>query len=712
MIDLRLSTRPRASRVAPVALVVATGATILTVASQRVLPNELHVALVLTACIAYVTMLTAQSRWSGLTIRLVALAVAAQTAVAVLVPPTATQDLWWYAIYGRILAVYHSSPYTHVAADFPHDPLVKLVGHTWKHTPSVYGPAFTGLSAVAATVFGAAQLPTRFFYQGLAAVAVVIACRIVWRRTRSAGAVAFLALNPVVALYLINGGRNDILVGLAMLGAVVLAADGRESAAGVVGGLGALVKLTGLVGVVALLVSVGMRRGRGAAVRLGSAAAAVVALGYVLAGPAALLTPMGTAGSLFSRSSAWKLPAAVGIGLPPTRVALGLVGLTVLVVLFRTRHEPASTTVPAALTTLTVGAAYTLPGYAAWSLPTAALDHTSRVSRIVAAQAVALVAAYEVFRHPFAGPVGHALMAVALLGGPFVLAGLLVALLRTKGGAGGPDRPSEIALDPRREDPMVALRELSPIATLIVVPTYNERENIEVLLREVRAAAPSADVLVVDDASPDHTADLAESLAGELGGITVLRRAGPTGLGSAYRAGFTWGLDRGYDVLVEMDADLSHDPKAVPALLDALGRGADLAVGSRYVPGGGTVNWSLSRRVISRVGGGYARRMLRVPVHDVTSGFRAYRASLLREIELGSVHAHGYGFQIEMTHRANQLGADISEVPIVFKDREAGVSKMSFAIVAEALTLVTRWGVQSRLHHSSAIGVPAAVHPA
>jgi len=192
----------------------------------------------------------------------------------------------------------------------------------------------------------------------------------------------------------------------------------------------------------------------------------------------------------------------------------------------------------------------------------------------------------------------------------------------------------------------------------------------------------------------------------------VLRRADATGLGSAYRAGFTWGLDRGYDVLVEMDADLSHDPKVVPTLLAALRQGADLAVGSRYVPGGGTVNWSMSRRAISRAGGGYARRMLRVPVRDVTSGFRAYRASLLRKIELDSVHAHGYGFQIEMTHRAHQLGADITEVPIVFKDREAGASKMSFGIVAEALTLVTLWGVQARLHHSGAVGVPAAVHPA
>ncbi len=554
-------------------------------------------------------------------------------------------------------------------------------------------------------------MPTRLFYQGLAAVAVAIACRVVWRRTRSAGAVAFLAVNPVVALYLVNGGRNDILVGLAMLGAVVLAADGRESAAGVVGALGALVKLTGLVGVVALLVSVGMRRGRAAAIRLGVGAGSVVALGYLLAGPSAVLTPMNTAGSLYSRSSVWKLLGMAGVALPSTRVAVGLVGLAVLVVLFRTRREPAETTVPAALTTLTVGATYTLPGYAAWSLPTAALDHTSHVSRIVAAQAVVLVAVYEISRHPFAGPVGHALRAGTLIAGPLVLAGLLVALVRTKGGAGGPRPPSETVLDPRREHPMLASRERSPFATLVVVPTYNERENIEVLLRAVRAAVPAADVLVVDDASPDHTADLAESLAGELGGISVLRRADATGLGSAYRAGFTWGLDRGYDVLVEMDADLSHDPKVVPTLLAALRQGADLAVGSRYVPGGGTVNWSMSRRAISRAGGGYARRMLRVPVRDVTSGFRAYRASLLRKIELDSVHAHGYGFQIEMTHRAHQLGADITEVPIVFKDREAGVSKMSFGIVAEALTLVTLWGVQARLHHSGAAGVPA-VHPA
>ncbi len=486
MIDLRLLSRPWTRRVAPFALAVATGATIVVVGSQRTLPNEIHVTLVLGACLAYVAMLAAHRRWSGLTIRLVALAVFAQTAVAVLVPPTATQDLWWYAIYGRILGVYHASPYTHVGADFPHNPLLHLVGHTWRHTPSVYGPAFTGVSAAASIVLGTAHLPTRLFYQGLAAVAVAIACRVVWRRTRSAGAVAFLAVNPVVALYLVNGGRNDILVGLAMLGAVVLAADGRESAAGVVGGLGALVKLTGLVGVVALVVSVGMRRGRAAAVRVGVGAAGVVALGYLLAGPSAVLTPMNTAGSLYSRSSVWKLLGPAGVALPSTRAAAGLVGLLVLVVLLRTRREPAETTVPAALTTLTVGATYTLPGYAAWSLPTAALDHTSRVSRIVAAQAVVLVAVYEIARHPFAGPVGHALRAGTLIVGPIVLAGLLVALVRTKGGAGGPRPPSETVLDPRREHPMLASRERSPFATLVVVPTYNERENIEVLLRAVR----------------------------------------------------------------------------------------------------------------------------------------------------------------------------------------------------------------------------------
>ena len=209
--------------------------------------------------------------------------------------------------------MYHASPYTHVAVQYPHDPLLALVGHTWRHTPSVYGPAFTALSGVASVVLSTSVLGTRLFYQGLAAAALVTACVVVWRRTRSADAIAFFALSPFTALYLVNGGRNDILVGVALLGAVVLAQRQHPTAAGVVGGLGALVKLTGMVGVVALVVSLVVRGERGVARRVGIAAGLTVVGAYALAGTSAILTPMDTAGSLYSRESIWRLvPMVLG----------------------------------------------------------------------------------------------------------------------------------------------------------------------------------------------------------------------------------------------------------------------------------------------------------------------------------------------------------------------------------------------------------------
>jgi dolichol-phosphate mannosyltransferase len=252
----------------------------------------------------------------------------------------------------------------------------------------------------------------------------------------------------------------------------------------------------------------------------------------------------------------------------------------------------------------------------------------------------------------------------------------------------------------------------SALSALVVVPTFDERDNIDQLLRRTRAAVPQADILVVDDGSPDGTAELAESLSVELGRISVLHRVDQSGLGSAYRAGFALGLARGYDVIVEMDADLSHDPGALPDLLRAVEHGAELAIGSRYVRGGKTVNWSKRRRAISRAGGLYARVMLGVPARDVTSGFRAYRSDLLRAIDLGSVQASGYGFQIEMVYRATRVGAEITEVPIVFREREAGVSKMSMVIVIEALALVTHWGLRDRLRRTDRSDLRASPQPA
>ena len=232
------------------------------------------------------------------------------------------------------------------------------------------------------------------------------------------------------------------------------------------------------------------------------------------------------------------------------------------------------------------------------------------------------------------------------------------------------------------------------MAVLVVLPTFNEVENIERVLRRIRAALADATVLVVDDGSPDGTADAAEVLGKELGNVEIMRRHAKSGLGSAYRAGFRWGLDQGFDACVEMDADLSHEPEALPDLIGALSGGCELAVGSRYVPGGIIPNWAWHRRLLSRGGNVYASALLGLGVADSTSGFRAYSASVLRRIDLDRIRADGYGFQIEMTYQAIRAGATVVEVPIRFVDRVEGESKMSTFIVVEALGLVTWWGGQ------------------
>ncbi|MGH9225722.1 MAG: polyprenol monophosphomannose synthase [Acidimicrobiales bacterium] len=236
------------------------------------------------------------------------------------------------------------------------------------------------------------------------------------------------------------------------------------------------------------------------------------------------------------------------------------------------------------------------------------------------------------------------------------------------------------------------------VRTLVVLPTYQEADNIAEVLRRLRAAVPDADVLVVDDSSPDGTADIAKAAARELGSIDVRVRPAKSGLGSAYRDGFREGLDRGYDVLVEMDSDLSHDPASLPDLLKAVEQGASLAIGSRYVPGGSIPHWPLHRRTLSRWGNLYAGWALQMTVKDATSGYRAYSADLLRQIDLDGVKADGYGFQIEMVYRVARLGGRIAERPIEFRDRERGTSKMSSRIIVEALTLVSWWGLRDRLH--------------
>jgi dolichol-phosphate mannosyltransferase len=245
------------------------------------------------------------------------------------------------------------------------------------------------------------------------------------------------------------------------------------------------------------------------------------------------------------------------------------------------------------------------------------------------------------------------------------------------------------------------------IRALVIVPTYNEAANIETVCRAVRLVVPGSEVLVVDDGSPDGTADLAEKVGEDIGGIHVLRRTHKQGLGPAYLAGFAWGLERDFEAFVEMDADLSHDPDSLPLLLDGLAA-ADLVIGSRYVPGGSIPDWSLRRRLLSSFGNRYAAWMLGVPVRDLTSGFRAFRADLLRALPLERISAGGYGFQIEMAYRSARRGAHIAEVPIRFVDRQVGESKMSLHITAEAFGLVTMWGLRRpRRPARPAVGGPA-----
>jgi dolichol-phosphate mannosyltransferase len=230
---------------------------------------------------------------------------------------------------------------------------------------------------------------------------------------------------------------------------------------------------------------------------------------------------------------------------------------------------------------------------------------------------------------------------------------------------------------------------------LVVMPTYNEADNLEVIIERLRNAAPSVDVLVADDNSPDGTGAMADRLAAEDPQVHVLHRPGKEGLGAAYVAGFGWARDRGYDAVVEMDADGSHAPEDLPRLLDAAA-GADVVIGSRFAPGGRVVNWPWRRQVLSRSGNFYIRLALGMPVYDATGGYRVYRVPALDKIDFESVLSQGYSFQVELSRRAHRAGFRMAEVPITFTERERGASKMSALIIVEALLRVTLWGFQDR----------------
>jgi dolichol-phosphate mannosyltransferase len=234
--------------------------------------------------------------------------------------------------------------------------------------------------------------------------------------------------------------------------------------------------------------------------------------------------------------------------------------------------------------------------------------------------------------------------------------------------------------------------------TLVIIPTYNERENLPLIVGRVNEACPGVHVLIVDDGSPDGTGELADDLARSDGDrIHVLHRVSKEGLGAAYLAGFAWGLSRGYSVLVEMDADGSHAPEQLYRLLDAVDAGADLAIGSRYIDGGEVRNWPRRRMLLSRTANGYSRTMLGVSINDITAGYRAYRREVLEKIDLAAVDSKGYCFQVDLTWRTVSAGFTVKEVPITFIERELGKSKMSGSNIREALFKIAEWGVRGRL---------------
>ncbi|WP_182901920.1 polyprenol monophosphomannose synthase [Microbispora sp. H10830] len=235
--------------------------------------------------------------------------------------------------------------------------------------------------------------------------------------------------------------------------------------------------------------------------------------------------------------------------------------------------------------------------------------------------------------------------------------------------------------------------ERTPGRVLVIVPTYNERENLPLITRRLREALPDVHLLVADDNSPDGTGRIADELAEADDHVHVLHRTSKQGLGAAYIAGFRWGLAEGYDVLVEMDADGSHQPEELHKLLDAVTDGADLSIGSRWVPGGKTVNWPFSRELLSRGANTYVRLVLGIPVRDATAGFRAYRAATLEKIGLDDVESQGYCFQVDLTLRTVRQGLRVTEMPITFVERTVGSSKMSRKIIFEAFWRIAVWGV-------------------
>jgi hypothetical protein len=429
-------TRAARSTSAGIALVACAGATVVVLLTDRSVPSLFTLIGISVALGAYWWMVTADARRASLTLRSVVVALAVVFAAALTTAPRESGDVWSYEIYGRMVAVHHASPYRHVPNEFPSDPMFRFVSPAWRHIGSVYGPAFTAFSSAVSPLAGDSAVRTRLLYQTTAALAMSGALVLLWRRTRSPSTLAWLGLHPVIALHVVNGGRNDALIGLGILGAILLAERARPRASGFVTGVAGAIKATGALAGAGLAVWTWRRNGLRRAAVLAAATVATLGVAYALAGGTTALGPLSHAAKLVSRASVWSEFSRLGLpAVPITLSTLVTAAVVAAALLRRTRCDAAEAGIagPAAFL---LAAPYVLPGYLGWILPGAAVEHRSRTSRIVALQATLLVGFYALIRHRPPGFVGDAVVASTALVTPLLGVALLVAYLVQPSGSG------------------------------------------------------------------------------------------------------------------------------------------------------------------------------------------------------------------------------------------------------------------------------------
>lgn len=422
-------SRARRCPRATVALFVCTITTVTVLLIDGSVPALVVLIGVAAALGSYWWMVSAEARQPSMTLRAVVVAIAVIFAAALTAAPRETGDIWSYATYGRMVAVHHASPYRHVPDEYEHDPILPLVSPVWQHTGSVYGPVFTAFSAAVAPLAGDSAVRTRFLYQATAVLAVAGALVLLWRRTRSPAAIAWLGLQPVVALQLVNGGRNDAMIGLGILAAILLTERRRPRSTGLVTGVTAAVKATALLGGVGLAIWTWRHNGKRRAAVLAAATLGTLVAVYALAGGTAALGPLEHASKQVSQGSIWEVFPRLGLPAVSTTAAMAVTAVVVGVCLCRqTNDDPALAGVagPAAFL---LAAPYVLPGYLGWVLPSAALHHRRATSQIMALQASLLVGAYVVFRHPLPGLMGDTAIVMTQLLTSLVGVILLVAYL-------------------------------------------------------------------------------------------------------------------------------------------------------------------------------------------------------------------------------------------------------------------------------------------